>query len=102
MHEGKQGLDSAPFPLSCHLGPERKEAMDHEETIDLSGSWFGRLRVLRSAPAHHICGCRRWRCQCECGDVVDAYESALLSGVTVSCGCQNQAKPKRVTMANAA
>lgn len=68
----------------------------NEETEDLSGRWFGRLRVLRSAPAHHECGCRRWRCQCECGNIVIAFEGALLEGRTASCGCQNQVKVKRI------
>src|ERR1035437_117808 len=96
------GVGIAPLRASpCHLEPDRKEAMN-EEVDDLSGNWFGRLRVLRPAPAHHLCGCRRWRCQCECGNVVDAYESALLQNLTVSCGCQNQAQPKRVKLAYAA
>lgn len=70
--------------------------MNNETIVDLSGSFFGRLRVIRAAPAHHLCGCRRWRCECEAdGNIVDAYESALLQGLTVSCGCQNQAKSKR-------
>jgi hypothetical protein len=41
-------------------------------------------------------------CQCECGNIVDAYESALLTGVTISCGCQNQSRPKRAKVACAA
>jgi hypothetical protein len=76
--------------------------MNDEEAVDLSGRWFDRLRVIRIAPAHHLCHCRRWRCECECGNVVEAYESALLEGLTVSCGCQNQAQPKPVKVAYAA
>lgn len=68
----------------------------NEEIEDLSGRYFGRLRVLRSAPPAHLCGCRKWRCQCECSNVVDAFEVALLEGRTVSCGCQNQVKQRRI------
>ena len=68
----------------------------NEETEDLSGRYFGRLRVLRSAPAAHLCGCARWRCQCECGGVIDAFHSALVQGLTTSCGCQSQVKQRRV------
>jgi hypothetical protein len=64
--------------------------MLNENVEDLRGRYFGRLKVLRPAPAHHICGCPRWRCACECGGVVEAYHSALLSGMTTSCGCQSQ------------
>lgn len=68
----------------------------NEDTEDLSGRWFGRLRVLRAAPPAPLCGCARWRCACECGGVVDAYQSALVQGRTTSCGCQSQVKQKRI------
>jgi hypothetical protein len=73
-----------------------------EDLNDLTGCQFGDLTVIRRDPDHHLCHCRRWRCECSCGLPATAYETALLDGATVSCGCQNQAKPRRVKLAYAA
>lgn len=78
--------------------------MPLEETVeDLSGRWFGRLRVIRREPDHHLCGCRRWRCECECGLVAPAvYEHSLLNGSVESCGCSVQVKRQRKSIEYAA
>lgn len=61
-----------------------------EQVIDWAGSLLGRLKVLRRAPDHFRCGCHMWRCKCECGEVVNIYESELEAGSRTSCGCQGQ------------
>jgi len=53
--------------------------------IDLTGRRFGRLLVLnevKGAPRYVT-----WRCQCDCGKVVDVKARNLLHCGTVSCGC---------------
>ena len=54
--------------------------------IDLTGQRFGRLtvveRVLPNKGGNAI-----WRCQCDCGNEVDVWGSALRNGHTKSCGC---------------
>jgi hypothetical protein len=65
------------------------------DDLSLKSCRYGHLLVLRRIPDHFECGCRRWRAQCDCGNVVETYESALVEGRKISCGCQNQAKQSR-------
>lgn len=54
--------------------------------IDLTGQTFGRLTVIERAfdkPSHWP----RWRCRCECGNLIIVLGSSLRSGNTESCGC---------------
>lgn len=61
----------------------------HDKFInDLTGNKYGKLLVLCDS------GIRRpksngvlWTCQCECGQIKNIRQDALVSGVTVSCGC---------------
>lgn len=60
---------------------------------DLTGLRFGRLTVCgptekRSANRYIL-----WRCQCDCGNLVEVGRDKLLSGGTTSCGCGQ--KPPR-------
>lgn len=58
--------------------------------IDLSGSVFGRLSVIkRDAPIIGNDGKSRtsWLCKCECGNNVIVKTDALRSGTKNSCGC---------------
>lgn len=54
--------------------------------VDITGQKFGKLTVLECVGKldgrHYY-----WKCQCECGNVVDKLGSALRSGNTKSCGC---------------
>lgn len=53
---------------------------------DLTGSIFGRLTVINREPnlkGHST----RWKCKCNCGNIVAVYANALKSGATQSCGC---------------
>jgi hypothetical protein len=52
--------------------------------IDLTGHRFGRLvakTLVRGKSA------LQWRCQCDCGMIVDIFGGALRRGDTLSCGC---------------
>lgn len=53
--------------------------------IDITGQTFGFLTALEST---RINGRFGWRCQCECGKIVDVDSNNLRSGRTQSCGCQ--------------
>lgn len=53
--------------------------------IDLTGQRFGRLTVVeRAENKWHKTA---WRCSCDCGNMVVANGSHLLSGRVQSCGC---------------
>lgn len=55
---------------------------------NLIGQRFSRLLVLDEAERKN--GRVSWRCQCDCGNIVDVVSSHLQSGHTNSCGCYNK------------
>lgn len=59
------------------------------QRLDLTGKKFGRLTAIalsRIAPAPS--GTRHfWKCQCDCGKVMEINKFRLTSGKTKSCGC---------------
>ena len=61
--------------------------------LDLVGQRFGRLTVLErigSNGGKYV----YWRCQCDCGNIVEVATRNLRSGGTVSCGCNRQEKSR--------
>ena len=53
---------------------------------DLTGQRFGRLVALEFAGSDNG-GKARWRCGCDCGNIVIVEGWHLRSGATQSCGC---------------
>lgn len=53
---------------------------------DLTGIRFGRLIAIKKTDKRKD-GCIVWKCQCDCGNVVEVPSRALNSGNTSSCGC---------------
>jgi len=49
--------------------------------VDITGHHFGRLTVIDYAEKS------KWRCRCDCGNVVDVNSYHLRSGQTRNCGC---------------
>lgn len=58
---------------------------------DLTGMKFGKLTALECLGSEPLRG-RIWRCQCECGNIVDVQASRLTSGTKTHCGCQKKIK----------
>jgi hypothetical protein len=52
---------------------------------DLIGQRFGRLTVLEDVGRKY--GEVLWKCQCDCGNIVNVVAGGLRSGHTQSCGC---------------
>ena len=52
---------------------------------DLTGRKFGRLTVLGPGERNSK-GRYRWKCECECGRIINTYACSLISGHTKSCG----------------
>lgn len=50
---------------------------------NLTGQKFGRLTAIK------YLGNRKWRCKCECGNIIDVFTNNLTRGNTKSCGCLN-------------
>lgn len=70
---------------STSCGCVSKKRRSEKKQRDLRGQRFGRLVAL-----HVVENEKRgvyWRCQCDCGRVVDVRGTALASGNSSSCGC---------------
>lgn len=52
--------------------------------VDRTGHRYGRLVVLRPAPAERY---MRWHCACDCGGTAIVRGDFLREGWTKSCGC---------------
>lgn len=61
--------------------------------LDLTGERFGRLLVINRAPNHKKQTV--WRCQCNCGKVVEVQGGHLRAGKIISCGCYQQENNRR-------
>lgn len=57
----------------------------HPPLKDYVGKRFGRLTVIEYAGKEK--GLHRWKCRCDCGNVILAGQTRLQSGQTKSCGC---------------
>lgn len=51
---------------------------------DLTGQKFSRLTPIK------YLGSRKWRCKCDCGNIIDVFTNNLTRGNTKSCGCLNK------------
>lgn len=62
------------------------------KTLELSGLKFGKLLVLEKTTNRTKSGLIKWKCQCDCGNIVEIAGSYLKNGNTKSCGCNNAIK----------
>lgn len=72
--------------------------------IDLTGQRFGRLVALKR-DVNYISPKgqkqKRWKCQCDCGNIKVVQESSLrYYGNTQSCGCYHKEQISKVGKAN--
>lgn len=82
----KKGLVSGRVQ-SC--GCLRAKRVSEAVTIDLTGQRFGRLVVLEKVDYNNTpqrCEAK-WRCKCDCGNIVEVRGTSLRKGATRSCGC---------------
>lgn len=82
----KKGLVSGRVQ-SC--GCLRAKRVSEAITIDLTGQRFGRLTVLEKVDYNDTpqkCEAK-WRCKCDCGNIVEVRGTSLRKGATRSCGC---------------
>lgn len=69
---------------SC--GCYQKEMASKSNYMNLSGKRFGKLIVLEDA-GRSIGGSSKWKCQCDCGNILIVGIGSLRCGHTKSCGC---------------
>lgn len=61
--------------------------------IELTGTIFGRLKVIKEAPRRK--NRIHWHCKCACGNTTIVQTSDLRTGHTKSCGCFIKENPHR-------
>ena len=62
------------------------------KALELTGQKFGKLLVLEKTNNRTKDGLIKWKCQCDCGNIVEVAGSYLKKGNTKSCGCNNALK----------
>ena len=55
--------------------------------VNLVGKKFGRLTVIEPVFRRNTKKEFRWKCQCDCGNIVDIKRGSLVYNKTKSCGC---------------
>lgn len=66
--------------------------------VDLTGQRFGRLTVIERAENYVSPKGRqelRWKCLCECGNIVVVRRGCLTAGETLSCGCLQKERTRQ-------
>jgi hypothetical protein len=58
-----------------------------EDIKDITGQRFGSLVAVELTDKRSSSRAVVWKCQCDCGNVVDVNSSSLRQGHTKSCGC---------------
>lgn len=73
---------------SC--GCLRKELISQKRGCHLIGERFGRLVVTEQLPSKKYR--TYWKCQCDCGNIIEVCARELRRGDTRSCGCLKREK----------
>lgn len=68
---------------SC--GCLQKESATKTHLVDYTGEIFGKLTVLERVASKNTR--TMWKCQCDCGNIIEVAAANLQSGSTLSCGC---------------
>lgn len=68
----------------CLVSTEKRLTNKNNSPLDLTNKKFGFLTALE------YLGNQQWKCQCDCGNIINVFTSNLRSGNTISCGCQRQ------------
>lgn len=61
--------------------------------IDLTNQRFGKLLVIKKSHGRYTSGNQfksTWKCQCDCGKLVEVDSEKLRKGHTTSCGCEKR------------
>lgn len=63
---------------------------------NIAGQRFHRLTALTMLPQRDPSGNVMWRCQCDCGNIVDVSYNSLVYSNQKSCGCQKKEHDKKL------
>lgn len=68
--------------------------------MDISGRKFGKLYVMKKTNEKNKSGDYKYKCQCDCGEIVLVVGSNLKNGHSKSCGCVRRRISKGYRMKN--
>lgn len=71
---------------SC--GCLQKEVVSKAATDDLTGRRYEYLTVIERAPNIETSASVRWRCRCDCGNIIETFGFSLKNRDCTSCGCR--------------
>ena len=54
---------------------------------DITGLRFGKLKAVEPTEKREKCGGMIWKCQCDCGKLIESPTRNLVSNYTKDCGC---------------
>lgn len=60
----------------------------NKNVAHLENQKFGLLTILEKTNERDYNGNIMWKCQCDCGNIINVASSKLISGNTKSCGCE--------------
>jgi hypothetical protein len=72
--------------LTTHCGCETYKKVSEANTKDLTGQKFGKLTAISNTGRQQN-NCYIWKCECDCGNIIEVMSGSLGSGNTKSCGC---------------
>ena len=82
---------------SCGCQSAQKiAAATRSRAEDLTGKIFGRFTVLERDYNEEKNGSTRWKCKCDCGNIIVTNRNSLLNGHTKSCGCLRKETVKNI------
>lgn len=66
--------------------------------VDLTGQKFGKLTIIKYLQMNERGENKQniWRCQCECGNIIDASSNHLTTSHTTSCGCVQRERSAQI------
>jgi hypothetical protein len=67
-----------------------------QKVLDLTGQKLGRLLILEKTNKRTKSRGVIWKCQCECGNIIEIGSPSLKNKLTQSCGCLRKEKAKEI------
>lgn len=67
-----------------------------KSAIDIAGQRFGKLVAMERIPSKDKNKHTKWRCQCDCGNIVDVDLGNLRAGKSKSCGCTMSSQEENI------
>lgn len=71
---------------------EQESRFNREHLQDITGNKYGSLTAIEPTDMRTSNGSVKWKCKCDCGNIVYISHSNLTQGKTLSCGCRENSQ----------